>query len=299
MTKFTSYDVVGTKEDVSDVISNIAPTDTPFTSSIGSETVKNKLFEWQEDDLASVTVNAAVEGADAVTQTLTPTVMRDNVTQIFTKSFSVTGTNDAEDKYGRAKETAYQMVKKGKEIKRDLEHALVGMDQAKVTGSNTVARQTASAFKQIAAATTVDASGGTGTPTAMTEGMLLDLGQELYKQGAEPTTFMVKPEDALIVAAFDRAAGRYREINGEGKKIVNAVDLYVSPFGSYKVVINRFIKSTNALLFDAKMWSLAWLRKWTREKLAKTGDADKHMILGEVGLKHKNQLASGTIMNLA
>ena len=290
MATYQTYQQVGLAEDVSDVISNISPTKTPFQSSIGSEKVSAKLFEWQEDALRAVQVNAQVEGFTATDATLSPTVMRSNVTQILEKTIKVAATSDAVKTYGRAKETAYQIAKAGEELKRDFEHACVGVDQAMVSGDATTARQFASALNQIDAG--VANSAGTA---ALTEAMILTLHSELYDNGSDPEILMIKPADSLITAGFAAVADTRSRDFGTGKKVVNAVDIYVSPFGELKIVMNRFILSSFALMYAPDMFKKCVLRPWTRVPLAKTGDNQMHMLVGEFSLKHKNFKASGTI----
>lgn len=296
MPVYTSYDQVGAKEDVSNVISNISPTATPFQSAIGKEKVHNKVFDWQEDELRAVQDNNQAEGADATYITITPTVMRENVTQILSEAFEVSGTTDAISTYGRARESAYQLSKTARQVKRDLENALVGTAQAKVKpADNTTNRKMAGYQAQI------DASVITHVAVAadpLTETLLLDNLQAVYDNGGDPKRIDVTPSNSLVLADFAKAAGRYRTIqtgSGDQKTIVNAVDLYVSPFGTQRVFLNRFQKAGNTLVYDPDMWSLCTLRPWTRETLAKTGDALKMMLIGEFSLKHKNYKASGGI----
>jgi hypothetical protein len=306
---FKTYDQVGKKEDVSDVITNISPTTTPFQTLIKNERTTNTVFQWQEDELASVGDNSAVEGADATLSDMVPTVMRSNYTQILQKTIKVSGTADAVSTYGRAKETAYQLAKKSAELKREFEYHLVGKAQSAAAGDSSTARTFGNAFGNDAAGTamissavtvTTDSDGGSAGNQAgpLTEANILAVNQKLYEAGAEATYIMVKPADSLIIAGFDKSAGRYREINDTNKTIVNVIDLYVSPFGEQKVLINRFQKATECLVFDPAMWSIVTLRPYTRELLAKTGDADKHQIVGEFSLKHRNYKATGRITNL-
>jgi len=292
MALYTTYDTVGIKEDVSDVITNLSPTKTPFQSMIGNDTCHHRTFSWLEDSLRAVQVNANVEGFTASDATLTPPVSRSNVTQILQKTFKISNTEEAVDKYGRAKETAYQTVIAGEEVKRDLENAMIGIDQASVAGdaSGPTARKFASATQQIAAGNTI--AGGTA---ALTETMLLSCGQACYNAGADPSVFMIKPADSLIVAGFTGASGRSRNYNDDQKTLTNVVNLYVSPFGEYKVVLNRFQKTTHAFLIDPSMWQKVTLRNWQRTTLAVDGDNIKQMIVGEFSLKHKNFLGSGMI----
>ena len=309
-TFFKTYDQVGKKEDVSDVISNISPTATPFQSLIKNERTTNTVYQWQEDSLATVGDNAVIEGADASDSTMAATVMRSNYTQIMQKTIKVSGTADAVSTYGRAKETAYQLAKKSAELKREFEYHLVGKAQNAAVGNGTdTARTFGNAFGTDAASTaiihadvtvTIDSDAGTAGNQAgpLTEAAILSVNQKMYEAGSEAKYIMVKPADSLIIANFAAASGRERDF-GAGKGIVNAVDLYVSPFGEQKVIINRFLKATECLVFDPAMWAIVTLRPFTRELLAKTGDADKHQIVGEFSLKHKNYKGTGRITNLS
>jgi hypothetical protein len=295
MTQFRSFDTVGKKEEVADIISNLTPTKTPFISQIGSEKVSNTLFQWQEDSLRAVQANAQVEGFTATSATLTPTTMRSNVTQILEKTIFVSGSVDAIDHYGRAKESAYQLSKAMAEVKRDLEHACVGTRQTQVVGNSTTARQFDGFQAQVAAAQLV-ATGGAATP--LSENNLLECLQRLWAEGVDPSVLMVTAADARTVAGFAASAGRERDFS-TGKKIVNAVDLYVSPFGEVKVQLNRFLNAGDSLIYDPDMWKLVSFRPWFRETLAKTGDRTMMMVVGEYSLKHKNRLASGIIRRQA
>ena len=294
MATYTTYDQVGKKEDVSDIISDITPTDTPFFTMIRSEKVNARTFSWLEDSLAAAANNAQVEGADATMATLTDATERTNNTQILHKAFQVSATADAIGTYGRAKETAYQLGKALKEIKRDLERAYVGVDNAKVTGAAAVAREMDSATQQIS--TSVDA--GANATDALTEAKLLELGEDCFNNGSDPSVFMIKPADAQIVAGFSAASGRNREI-AQGRNLVNVIDLYVSPYGEYKVVLNRHQITTHAFLIDPAMWRSCVLRPFSRTLLASAGDSEKHFVVGEYSLKHMNYAADGMITGLS
>jgi len=303
MAVWTSYDQVGLAEDVDDVISNISPTKTPFQSSIGSEKVSARLFEWQEDSLADAANNAQLEGFTASEATLTATTMRSNYTQILQKTIKVSKTADAVKTYGRARETAYQISKAGEELKRDLEYAMVGIDNDKVLGDATTAREFASALFMIDSSAQVitDADGTTTTANVagpLTEDNVLTLHKNLYTNGSDPSILMIKPADSLLVADFAAVTSQRIRDFGNNKKLVNAVEVYVSPFGELRVVLNRFLNTGFALMYDPEMWKKAVLRPWTRTMLAVTGDNEMHMLVGEFSLKHRNFKASGTIENL-
>jgi Family of unknown function (DUF5309) len=347
MATYTSYDAVGLKEDVSNIITNITPTKTPFQSAIGREKITQRWFQWQEDSLRATQVNAQVEGFNAAYIQAVPTAMRHNTTQIFAEAVQVSGSMEATSTYGRARESAYQLAKSAAQVKRDLEAALVGTYTAETAGGDAQAVTTTpqNAYQGVATTATarmfasypalVNATGaalggaialpaganvvvtgasttGTAAGSMLTEPLLVQALQNCYTNGAEPSQIMVTPPDSVAIAAFASAAGRYRTIpnenNGANKKIVNAVNLYVSPFGEQRVILNRFLHNTLGqgagvktgtawtLVYDPSMWALATLRSWFREVLAKTGDAVQQMIVGEFSLKHKNFGASSAIV---
>jgi hypothetical protein len=321
----TTYEQVGIKEDISDVITTIDPTNTPFQSMLKTEKVHNTLFQWQEDHLRSAALNAQSDGFTAADPaSYIYTNMRSNRTQILTKVARVSGSADAISTYGRAKELAYQLAKAGAEIKRDLELSLVGNAQTQVAGNDTApgagtARQFDSYQAQILTAalnstlptkySAFNSSFSTfgGGTAALSEDLVLTLDAQLYNNGSEATVMMVKPNDAIKVANFaykapasaSNTAGRTTYVQNSETKLINVVDFYRSPYGEKKVVMNRFQKSTDCMLFDPKMWNLAVLRPWFRETLAKTGDNTAVMIVGEFSLKHRNFGASGFITDLS
>lgn len=305
-TQLQSYDTVGKKEDVSSIISNISPTKTPFTSLIGSETVHNTLFQWQEDSLRAAAQNAALEGFTASPTARATTVMRSNVTQILQDTYQVAGTTDAVSHYGRAKESAYQTGKAMAALKRDQEYIMVGLDQASVAGNSSTARKMATVYQQIDPSLIFKTG---ATTTVISESILLNALQASYQNGAEPSIIMCTPGNARNIADFAKASGRYRTIPNGGKEraLVNVIDLYVSPYGEQKVVLNRFIKGADpavgavvdTLIFEPAMWKKVVLRPWFRETLAKTGDNTSMMIVSEQSLKHLNFLASSVIRESA
>ena len=313
-----TYDQVGRKEDISDIISNIAPTKTPMQTMIGSEGIHNTLHQWQEDSLIAAGVNAQVEGATAISAVQNPTTMLNNTTQIFMKTASVSGTADVVKAYGRDKELAYQLSLRSAELKRDFEYALVGANQALVTGSDSVARQFASYLAQLSTAITgsyLSANyfmgatngaasgpmGGTsGSAAALSETAISQVMAQLYTNGVEATTIMVKPSDAVVISAFQAGGLNARTIfveNGQ-KTLTNNITKYDTPYGTVNVVMNRFQLTSSALIYDPSFWKKLTLRNWFRETLAKTGDSTQVMITGEFSLKLKNQAAAGAVTNI-
>ena len=295
MAVWQSYDEVGIKEDVSDIITNISPTKTPFLSTLKTEKVHQRRHDWQEDSLAAqVTNNAAIEGANANYATLTPTTLRSNYTQILTKAIQVSGSADASLAHGRAKESAYQMSKKMEEAKRDLEATLTAVSAAYNAGNDTTARTMGNAENMVDSSTT-DTLGSAGP---LTEAAILTVMNDLYTAGGEADTLLIKPSDAQLVAAFATATGRERMLQNDYKTVTNVVNIYQTPYGDLKVVMDRFKNTSTAMLYDASYWRLLVFRNWFRTVLATTGDALNQMLIGEFSLKHLNFKASGLVANI-
>lgn len=296
MSLYSTYDQIGLAEDVSDIITNISPTKTPFQSSIGNESISAKNPQWQQDTLRTAADNKALEGFIATDVARTPTVMLSNVTQIFSDVFRVTNTSDAVKTYGRAKETAYQLAKTGEELKRDFEFSCVGISRNLNAGAETVTPRNMTSA--------IFSSGGTGMihssnviaggTAALTETMVLNCQKAVFDNGGEPTILSIKPSDSIIVANFAAASGRTRDFS-QDKKVTNVVDLYVSPYGEVKVVLNRFQLSTVAFMYDPANYKKLTLRPWARTMLAIDGDSTRHMVVGEFSLKAKSNYASGLI----
>jgi len=285
-----TFDQIGKREDFEDIIYDITPTQTPFLSSIGTSSAKATLHQWMQDSLASVGANILVEGSDAGAASTITQVPKSANTQIFGKVVQVSGTAESVEKYGRSSDLAYAISKAGKEMKRDIEHAFVGLSQAGTAGNGTTGRQLTSASNQIAAATTNTA----GSNRAFSEALLLDVLEKCYGEGGEPNQVQVTPSHSLVVAGFAASSGRQRDFD-TGTKLVNSVDIYVSPFGEVSIVPNRFLQANTCLVLDTEYWSRAVLRPMQTINLAKTGDSDKRQMITELTLVCESDVASGKI----
>ena len=315
MTQFRTYAAVGLREDLSDIIYNISPTDTPFMSSVGKTKATAVYHEWQTDSLAAAAANAAVEGADASTATLSPTTRVGNRTQISQKTVGVTGTLQAVDKAGRKSELAYQLSKASSEIKRDMEFTLLN----NTVQSNGTAGSTARVLGglQTWLATNGDfGSGGSagssgttartnGTNRTFTETELKTVIKEVFESGGSPKILMVTPAHKQTVSAFAGiAAQRYMAPSDAPTTIIGAADIYLSDFGSVSVVPNRFMLSGNAanevaFVLDPEYAAVAYLRPFQTIELAKNGDSDRTQLLVEYTLEVKNEAAHGIIADLS
>lgn len=313
-TTFSTYDAIGIREDLSDLISNLSPTQTPFQSNIGSESTGNTYFEWQTDALAAaVTTNARIEGDDlgnTYTQT-TATTRLGNYTQILRKDFLISGTEQAVTKAGRADERGYQAMKKAKEIKRDWESNLLD-NQIAVAGNDTTARHTGGLTTWIK--TNVNSSSTnsvdpvwTSAPTGarsdgvtrvFTEAILKDVHKTCYDNGGEPSILMVGTFNKQAVSAFAGIAAQRYMAPGGPTTIIGAADVYVGDFGELSVVPNRFQRAREAHFITPSAARVRVLRPYEIHDMAKTGDGEKFLLTYEAGLQVDNHLAFGLAADL-
>lgn len=307
---FTTYTAIGNREDLSDMIYRIDPTDTPFISGIEREKATAVTHEWQTQALASVdTGNAQLEGDDAVTIAATPTVRLKNYCQISSKVGRVTGTQQVVDHAGRDDELAYQEMLKGLELKRDMESILLA-SQASNAGAAATARALGGINAWIATNDDFDAGGSSptasgsdgsdarndGTTRAFTEAQLKNVFQLCWTSGGKPDTVMLGGFNKQVMSTFTGRATPTEDT--KSKKIVAAVDAYESDFGTVKVVANRFQRSRDCHVLQMDMWAVAYLRKFVRNALAKTGDSDRFQILSEYTLVARNEKSSGGVYDL-
>ena len=326
---FLTYDAKGIREDLSDLISDISPTQTPFVSNIGTRSAENTYFEWQTDSLAAASATPVVEGQDLSSFTaVTPTARMGNYCQINMVDFIISGTEQRVEKAGRSSEVAYQAAKAAKELKRNVEKAALLNGVGAVGGATATARVTAGfpcwLKTNVNVNDTVKPSytGSTptgasqvwktfGTPTAFLESMLKTTMQSCYENGGEPTMLMVSPYNKTVVSGFTGLAStRYNvDASDSPTTIIGAADIYVSDFGNLSVVPNRFFTTVEdegagtahndwAFLIDTDEVKLATLRPYQMKDLASTGDADKRMMLVEWGLQVNNEAAHGCVAGI-
>lgn len=314
---FQTYQAIGNKEDLSNMIHNISPTETPFQSMAKRGKATNKLTEWQTDSLRSATANAQIEGDSPSNTTVVPTVRQFNVTQIASYTFDISGTQQAVDPAGRSDELAYQLVKYGKELKRDMETDLTGANSYRAGASGT-ARVTASLESWISTnwtslATSRDSavsagfsSSGTLAPddgsveATVTEAAVKAVIRACWTAGGNPDVIMVGPYNKVKVSGFSGIlTNSIQQRAGGQATIIAAADSYVSDFGTFKVVPNRFSRDRTLTILDMEYWEVAYLRPFQSFPLAKTKDSSQRMILAEFALVSRNEKASGKVADLA
>lgn len=306
----STYEAVGNREDLSDMIYDISPVDTPFMSNVKRGKATSVKHEWQTDALDSATsANSVIEGADAVTDTATPTVRLANYTQISSKVPRVTGTQDAVNSAGRRKELSYQIAKRGRELKRDIEKTLC-KKTAGTVGSRTTAQSLAGIGAWLWTNEITTATGSTvvvtsGMPTTdpvdstaatLTEANLKACIKACWEQGGEPNMVLVGGHNKQLISAFGGIATQYRDNPQVGPAtIIGAADIYVSDFGTVNIVPSRFTALDNCYVLDSSTWSVDYLRPIKQTNLAKTGDSERRQLLAEYTLKCESPAANGKV----
>jgi hypothetical protein len=314
MATYQTYTSIGNREDLSDVIYSISPTDTPIMSSIGKSKATAVYHEWQTDSLAAnTTANALVEGATASDITVSPTTRLGNYTQIVGKTVMVSGTLEAVDKAGRKSEKAYQLAKVSSEIKRDME-TIITANQGQSAGNSSTARTLGSLLSYIKSNTSKNGTATTGvdpvtvgvstrtdgTTRTFTEAMLKTVIASVFSNGGTPSTLFVSPTQKQVVSAFTGlAAQRYQVPTSGQATILAGADLYQSDFGVLSIVPDRFMRSRDALILDPEYAALAFLRPFQTNELARVGDAEKTQILAEFTLEVRNEAAHGGVFDLS
>jgi len=310
---FTTFDAKGIREDLSNLITNIAPEETPYMSNIGRESISNSLFEWQTDTLASAAANKQLEGDDVTSfDSVTATVRLQNYAQISRKTIVLSATEETVNKAGRRSELAYQIAKRSAELKRDQEFSMLNGAVA-AAGNTTTARGTASLQAFIKTNYDMQTNGAnpsyTTVPTGarsdgnvrtFTETILKNVIQQVWTSGGTPKILMTGPVNKQRVSGFSGIASARYNLNGGDRPatIIGAADIYVSDFGQVQVVPNRFQRERDAFVIDPDYAKVTTLRPYQQVELAKTGDAEKRMLIVEWGHKVLAENAHGIAADL-
>jgi hypothetical protein len=304
---FLTSAAVGNREDLSDMIYRIDPTDTPFVSGIEREKASAITHEWQTQSLAAAAANKQAEGDTPSANSTTATVRLGNVCQIMYKVASVSGSQEAVEHAGRDSEIAYQEMLKGLELKRDLEYNLLQSNQAKSTSSP---RAFADILSWIKSNTSKESGGsdpsaadGTGTrtdastPVVFKETDLKTVLSSCWTNGGKPNLIMTGAFNKQQFSTFTGRATTTQD--AKSKRIVASVDFYESDFGKLSVAPNRFQRARDVFVLQMDMWALAPLngRDMISLPLAKLGDSTQREILWEGTLVARNEKSSGGVFD--
>ena len=303
-----SYDVRGIREDLSDVIYDISPEETPFYTACAKAKASNTLHEWQTDALRSSGDNAHIEGDDTIAEARSATVRLNNRTQIFKNSVVIPGTDQGLNKAGRAREMAYQVLKIAKEQKLDIEKAMFA-NQAKVAGDSTTARRMAGVPAWLTTNTnfqsgssgadpTGDGSNARtddGTPTAFSQTKFDAVMQSIWVAGGKPDSVYLSAFQMNLALGFTGNNNQRSNITAEAEKVIKHMAVYVTPWGTVEFKPTRENRARDVFIMQDDMWAVGVLRATKNEELAKTGDNEKRQVVTELTLVCRNEKSSGGI----
>lgn len=306
-----TFTAIGNREDLVDEIYIISPTDTPFQANVSKTRALAVTHEWQSDTLAAAAANAQLEGDDSSTaswfSTTSPTSRIGNTTQISFKNVVVSGTQDAVNKAGRKKEVIYQLMKRSKELRRDMEFVLTNNQTPTSAGaaSSSTARQLRPLPNWYSTNASRGATGSAGSATArvtdgtqriLTENLVKSQIQGAWTSGGDPDLIMSGPFNKTVISGFTGNNTRMQDTTDA--VLQSAIDVYVSDFGTHKVVPNKFSRDRDLHILTTDLWAVSYLRPMQTIDLAKTGDSEKGMVLAEYTLEARNEAGSAGVVDL-
>src|SRR6056300_570382 len=305
---FDSYDAVGIREDLRDVIYNISPEETPFLSACKKSKATNTYHEWQTDSLRSSAAHAHIEGDATTAESRSATTRLGNYTQIFKNAVVIPDTDEGLNKAGRAKEIAYQTLKIAKEQKLDIEKALFD-NNARVAGNASTARELAGAPAWLTSNTDFGANEGadatgdgtdartdeTTTLLAFSQARFDTVMQSIWDNGGKPDTVYLSSFQMNVALGFTGNNNQRSAVQAGDERVVKSLAVYVTPWGTVEFMPSRENRSRDVFIMQDDMWEVATLRPTKNVALAKTGDNTTRQVVTELTLVCKNEAASGII----
>ena len=289
---FITYDAVGNREDLTDMIHNIAPVETWFTSNSGNVDGLSRRHEWQTDTLAAAAAVNRVEGDEFSATAAVATSRLANSMQIIAVDYIVSDTQDVVDKGGRGSETGYQTSKRTRELARHIEYALV-INAAEVTGASATARE----MNGLVGWITTNVTTGSATGVALIESLVTTNLGLIWAQGGFPKNALVSSDDKQAFDGFTGNGTRFLPMTKP--EIETAVDVYRSSYGIISVrlhhIVNASAASRTLILGEMNLWRKAWLRRPRSREFPRTGDARRMQVIAELTLESGNEAGSGQV----
>lgn len=301
---FDTYSATSDREDLSNIIYNISPMQTPFMSSIGKRNINNVVFDWQTEALASPVSTGELEGFELSRSAAVATTRVSNVAMISKRDATVSGSQESSDPAGKRSEMAHQLAIMSKALKRDMEESLC-KNNGKTTGNATTARKTGAFESWIKsnyskAASGAPTGGGTaptdGTQRDLTEALLKDVLQSCFENGGEPSLAICGPHNKQVISGFTGRSQARQMI--DANTVEASVSIYSSDFGELKIVPSNRSRERSLLLVDPEMAKVSYLRDFKTVDIATIGDAVTKMIVVEYGLEVSNEAAHGVVFDL-
>lgn len=307
---------VGVREDLSDRIYELFPDDCPFQKSIGKTKASQVFHEWQTDALSAANGdNKTLQGDDLANESRPNTVRQGNYTQIMKKVVGSSSTLEASNKAGRRSELAREIMKAGRELKRDAEARMTGNFAAVAPGASTEGEMasalnfcvtnrndagdgSAPSYSGSGTSGFVDTAAVDGTLRAATEAAFNQLCQDIWTEGGDPKIALMSIAMKKKFGGFSGIASQRRETGDKLATIVAGADFYVGDAGTTQLVPSRFSDASSVFVYDPEHWAVAELDALKMIDLAKTGLATRKAMYQEVTLECRNEAASGVYAGL-
>lgn len=302
-----TYQSTYNAEDVSNIIFNVSPLDTPFITMAPKTKAEATFTEWPIESLTAVDgANANIEGDDATIDASTTPTRVGNYCQLMDKTLSITTTQDAIHKYGAKEEFARQKVKKGKELKRDME-TIVLANQARVVGLAGTAQKMRSMGSWLTTNVARGAGGASGSATtAATDGTQRNFTEALLKTVIVACATNANDMPNMVLAGPANRANLSSQLSGNSTRFyemkegtLNAsISVYRSDYGPLKLVMDRFSRDRDMWLINPDMVALRTLEPMQYVDLARTGLTNKGQIWTNFTLQVSNEAAHGVLADL-
>lgn len=275
-----TYEDNSRREDLLDIITNIDPVNTQLMTGLGQSTAKDIYHQYLIDTLKTVGTNAYVEASDACYADRTDPTRLSNVCQIVKVGYDVSDTERSINSAGFNDRYAYEGEKALKEWKNDAEFALIRGSIA--CGNSSTARRMRGLRHSLSLVTNQ-------CNVSLTETILNTYFQNVWDAGSEVNALYMGMYQKRKISGF--TAGSTKQTMNEDRRLVNAVDVYEADAAKLvKLFAHRYVTisgDTNydLLGIDEDKVKVAYLRKPITRELAKTGDATKGEVVGELTLE--------------
>lgn len=316
------------KEDVSKIITNISPEDTPCLSMFRDDKAHNTKKEWLQHSLQAAGANAHLDGeafgANVTNDNTNAPARLGNYIQIPMKQWSIGDQAEAVSKYGRDRDYALQMAWKGAEIKRDIELAINANTAAAAAGGSGATSAGIPVWIRTNDDLGVGGASGAlnnttyGEPTtARTDGTLRALSEATFLAtianawiaGGKPDCVPLYPTLKQRVSGYlfgggganPRSATQNQDHGSKinsGVTAVGAVDVYVSDFGKIALIPNRFMRSRDVPILTKNLWKVAWIRKYRHKRLAPRGASEEGMLIADFTLMALAENGNGMVADV-
>lgn len=293
---YDTFTAVGNIPDYSTLLTMLEPDENPFISVCGEAKFTATNPKWECDALQAPVDNAQIEGF-TYNPTNAPNLTEyNNYTQIMTKAYKVTGSQEAANTAGVPSNIGHAQDNAMREFKQDMEYSVINAATAVAGAAGTTARRSGGYqyFMNTYASSNVLAN--SGTARAWTEDLLNDGLQVGWNAGGNPKTVMVSGKVKRLTSKF--SGNSMKTVDAKTKTLYAAIDNYQSDFGPVNIIPNRQLPNTMAFIFNPNYIDVGWYRRIFKDPQPKTGDFQAFNLVGEWALKVRAANAGALVKDL-